>query len=84
MFILVSSPSWLPDQCGPKVQMLQLSELGQTGQGTEKNTRLQGKDAGGHGSPSEAQVCQMGWTPFLLGNAVGPLGEGDHSKHTPR
>lgn len=82
MFILVSSPSWLPDQYGPRVQMLQVSELGQTGQDIKKNMRLQGKDTGGHGSPSQV-VCQAGWTPSLQGIAMGPQGESGHSKHTP-
>lgn len=31
MFILVSSPCWLPDQCEPKEQQLQLSAPGQAG-----------------------------------------------------
>lgn len=36
MFILVSSPSWLPDQCEPRVQQLQLSDLGQQGKARRK------------------------------------------------
>lgn len=43
MFILVSSPSWRPDQCEPRAQQLQLSTMGQAGQG---RTRRKTRDSG--------------------------------------
>lgn len=70
MFILVSSPSWLPDQCEPREQQLRLSDLGQARQGKEGNKTLEkGRRRSWFPFPN---VCQMGWIPSHWGIAVDP------------